>query len=134
MSTRRATAIAGLSGYVARKDHFKRERAQARASLRRIALAFRVSVSASAASFCVTLGALLSLATSSPAGCRVGNLTVFSVVETLLTVVSVTTSIVLYRQSVRTSERLAAASSRLSRARARLIEMRETMSSSGGVV
>ncbi|WP_175992797.1 hypothetical protein [Burkholderia vietnamiensis] len=119
-TARRATVMFGLHGYVARKDHYKHERAAAQASLRRVSIAFRVSVSASAASFCVTLGALLTLtAGRQPAG----NLLVFCVVEALLALGSLTASLLLNRQAGVVIARLKHADRRLARARRRLLEL-----------
>ncbi|HDR8945496.1 TPA: hypothetical protein QDA71_002489 [Burkholderia vietnamiensis] len=120
----RRPAPVGLSGYVARKDRFKRERAEARTALRRVATAYRVSVSASAASLAVTVGIALSLAAPAPAGCRFTGLTVFCVVEAVLAVASITASLLLHRQADRITERLTRSTQGLVRARARLVEMR----------
>jgi putative hemolysin len=121
MSTaRRATVMFGLQGYAARKDAAKRARAAAQASLRRVSIAFRVSVSASAASFCVTLGALLTLAAGrQPAG----NLVVFCVVESLLSIGSIAASFLLNHQAGVVTARLKHADRRLARARRRLLEL-----------
>lgn len=99
---------------------YKHERAAAQASLRRVSIAFRVSVSASAASFCVTLGALLTLAAGrQPAD----NLLVFCVVEALLALGSLTASLLLNRQAGVVIARLKHADRRLARARRRLLEL-----------
>ncbi|HDR9028624.1 hypothetical protein [Burkholderia vietnamiensis] len=120
----RRPAPVTLSGYVARKDRFKRERAEARTALRRVATAYRVSVSASAASLVIVLGIGVSLLALAPAGCRPLALTVFCVVEAVLAVVSITASLLLHRQADRIARRLARSSQGLVRARARLVEMR----------
>ncbi|MBR8384537.1 hypothetical protein KDX26_19255 [Burkholderia cenocepacia] len=120
----RRPAPVTLSGYVARKDRFKRERAEARTALRRVATAYRVSVSASAASLVIVLGIGVSLLAPAPAGCRPLALTVFCVVEAVLAAASIAVSFLLHRQADRIAQRLARSSQGLVRARARLVEMR----------
>lgn len=120
----RRPAPVTLSGYVARKDRFKRERAEARTALRRVATAYRVSVSASAASLVIVLGIGVSLLAPAPAGCRPLALTVFCVVEAVLAAASIAVSFLLHRQADRIAKRLVRSTQGLVRARARLVELR----------
>lgn len=122
----RRPAPVTLSGYVARKDRFKRERAEARTALRRVATAYRMSVSASAASLVIVFGIGVSLAAPAPApaGCRPLALTVFCVVEAVLAAASIAVSFLLHRQADRIAQRLVRSTQGLVRARARLVEMR----------
>ncbi|HDR8950439.1 TPA: hypothetical protein QDA82_000708 [Burkholderia vietnamiensis] len=126
MSTRRATAISDLSGFVARKDRFKREGVEARTALRRVGTAYRITVSASAASLAVTVGIALALLVPAPVGCRPLPLAMLCVVEAVLAAASIATSFLLHRQADRIARRLARSTKGLARARARLLELRST--------
>lgn len=126
MSAHRAADVAGLSGYVARKDRFKRQRAEARTALHRVGTAYRISVSASAASLAVTVGIALALLVPAPEGCRPLTLAMFCVVEAVLAAASIATSFLLHRQADRIARRLARSTQGLVRARARLRELQST--------
>lgn len=103
-----------------RKNEAKRVRAEARAALRRNAIAFRCSVSASAASLVVTIGGVTTLAVADQASTA---LLTFSVVESCLAVVSIGAAMYLNQQAHEKAGDLRSAERRLARARARLAEM-----------
>lgn len=103
-----------------RKNEAKRVRAEARAALRRNAIAFRCSVSASAASLVVTIGGIATLAVADQVSAA---LLVFSAVESFLAVVSIAAAAYLNQQAHDKADALRSAERRLARARARLAEM-----------
>ena len=103
-----------------RKNEAKRVRAEARAALRRNALAFRCSVSASAASLVVTIGGVATLAVADQSSTA---LLTFAIVESCLAVVSIGAAVYLNHQAYDKLDDLRSAERRLARARARLAEM-----------
>ncbi|MGU7813638.1 hypothetical protein [Burkholderia sp. AW49-1] len=103
-----------------RKNEAKRVRAEARAALRRNALAFRCSVSASAASLVVTIGGVATLAVADQSSTA---LLTFAIVESCLAVVSIGAAVYLNHHGREKADDLRSAERRLARARARLAEM-----------
>ncbi|WP_186264204.1 hypothetical protein [Burkholderia gladioli] len=103
-----------------RKERAKRMRAEARAALRRNAIAFRCSVSASAASLAVTIGGVATLAVADQASTA---LLTFAVIESGLAVVSIVASVYLNQQSYERAADLRSAEAYLAEMRARLKEM-----------
>ena len=103
-----------------RKNEAKRVRAEARTALRRNALAFRCSVSASAASLVVTIGGVATLAVADQSSTA---LLTFAIVESCLAVVSIGAAVYLNHHGREKADDLRSAERRLARARARLAEM-----------